>query len=221
LYSNELLQWRRPPLYSNELLQWRRPPLYSKTITVEKTSFVFQNYSRTTTVEQTSDQGPQKHRSQSGADRNTDPSFTVWGPMQLRASQLRNPSTMDFPFWNPTNSELQVPATHASSAHQAPRFVQSLSGAQPGAALFDPTRSHTTLYNHQPARKESHFPHGDGQRIPGTGQPGTFQCDKSSQSQQLFFVLLISMQVWSRQFQSVSSRSGSTITPKPRVSHNS
>ena len=90
-----------------------------------------------------------------------------------------------------------------------------------GAALFDPTRSHTPLYNHQPARKESHFPHGDGQRIPGTGQPGTFQCDKSSQSQQLFFVLLISMQVWSRQFQSVSSRSGSTITPKPRVSHNS
>ena len=94
--------------------------------------------------------------------------------MQLRASQLRNPSTMDFPFWNPTNSELQVPATHASRAHQAPRFVQSLSGCWPGAALFDPTRSYTPLYNHQAARKESHFHTGMANGSLAVGSQGHF-----------------------------------------------
>eukprot|EP00090_Calanus_glacialis_P027995 TRINITY_DN446_c0_g1_i6.p1 TRINITY_DN446_c0_g1~~TRINITY_DN446_c0_g1_i6.p1 ORF type:complete len:103 (-),score=13.63 TRINITY_DN446_c0_g1_i6:44-352(-) len=62
----------------------------------------------------------------------------------------------------------------------------------PGAALFDPTRSHTPLYNHQPARKESHFHTGNGHESLAVGSQGHFQCDKSSPEQsQLFFALLI------------------------------
>ena len=73
---------------------------------------------------------------------------------------------------------------------------------------------HTTL---QPpsSKKGVPFPHGDGQRVPGSGQPGTSQCDKSPQEEQLFFALLISMQVyWSRQLQTVSPRSGSPTLKK-------
>ena len=84
-----------------------------------------------------------------------------------------------------------------------------------GCWLFGPTRSHTTTLQPTITKKGVPFSTRRWPTGPWHGQPGTSQCDKSSQSQQLFFALLISMQVyWSRQLQTVSPRSGSPTLKK-------
>ena len=86
---------------------------------------------------------------------------------------------------------MQVPSNPREPCQASATFVQSLSGAEPGGALFGPTRYYTTTLQPTFTDRSPIFHTGNGQRVPGSGQPGTSQCDKSPEEEQLFFALLI------------------------------
>jgi hypothetical protein len=112
------------------------------------------------------------------------------------------------------HSELQVPATHASRAKPAPRLYNLYPVQSRVVRCSAPRDTTQPLYNQQSPRKESHFPHGDGQRVPGTGSQGHFNVTSHRKKSNFSLLCWSSLQVWSRQLQTVSPRSGSPTLKK-------
>ena len=131
---------------------------------------------------------------------NTDPSFTVWGPMQLSHLSW----VIHLQWISPLSSSLQEHKEEekTSNFHGSSQPTRAVPGQRHVCTIFIRCRAgwcvvrpHATSHNHSTTNihqdRSPIFHTGNGQRVPGSGQPGTFQCDKSPEEEQLFFALLI------------------------------